>query len=103
MKTSLEQALHCPNGGYTYMRHNELRDSFANLLSEVGHDVEIKTLFSATARGTFALKSTTDDDARLDIKAGGLWEPSFNKKHFDVNIFNSSKKAVTKRTRITNR
>ena len=38
---------------------------------------------------TFALKSTTtDDDARLDIKANGLWESRFNKTYFDVKIFN---------------
>ena len=36
---------------------------------------------------TFALKSTTtDDDARLDIKANGLWESRF-KTYFDVKIF----------------
>ena len=71
------------------MRHNELRDSFANLLSDVCHDVEIEPHLQPLQGETFALKSTTtDDDARLDIKANGLWESRFNKTYFDVKIFN---------------
>ena len=29
----------------------------------------------------------SDDDARLDIKANGLWESRFNKTYLDVKIF----------------
>ena len=36
---SVAHALHCPNEGDTHMRHDELRDSIANLLSDVSHDV----------------------------------------------------------------
>ena len=39
---TVAHALYCPKGGYTHMSHNELRNSFANLLSDVCHDVEIK-------------------------------------------------------------
>ena len=71
------------------MRHNELRDSFANLLSDVCHDVEIEPHFQPLHGETFVLKSTTtDDDERIDIKANGLWESRFNKTYFDVKIFN---------------
>ena len=48
---SLTLALHSPRGGYTIVRHNEMRDTFANLMSEVCRDVGV---------------------ARLDIKAKGL-------------------------------
>ena len=61
------------------MRHNELRDSLANLLSNVCHDVEMEPHLQPLQGKTFALKSTiTDDDARLDVKANGLWESKFN-------------------------
>ena len=59
-------------GGYT-QRHNELRGSFANLLSDVCHDVKIKPHLQPLKVETFTLKLTTSaDDARLDIKAKDL-------------------------------
>ena len=86
---AVAHALHCLKGGYTHMRHNELRYSFANFLSDVCHDVEIELYLQPLQGETFALKSTTsDDDARLDIKANGIWESRFNKTYFDVKIFN---------------
>ena len=36
---SVEHALSCPKGGFPIIRHNEVRDFTANLLSEVCHDV----------------------------------------------------------------
>ena len=55
------------------IRHNKLRFSFANLLSDVCHDVAIETHHQPLQRETFALKSTkTFDDARLDINANRL-------------------------------
>ena len=74
-KFTVPHALHCLKGGYTHMRHNELHYSFANFLSDVCHDVEIEPYLQPLQGETFALKSTTsDDDARLDIKANGIWE-----------------------------
>ena len=53
------------------MRQNELRDSIANLLSDVAHGVDIEPLFLPSQGASIALQSTTtdDDDARLDIMA----------------------------------
>ena len=39
---TLTQSLHCLKGGYTHLRHNGVRDTFATLLDEVCHDVEIE-------------------------------------------------------------
>ena len=62
------------------MRHNDLRDSYAILLSDVCHDVEIELHLQPLQGEPFAVKcTTTDDDARLDIKANGLWESRFNR------------------------
>ena len=71
------------------MRHTEFRDSLANLFSDVCHDVEIEPHLQPLQGETFAIKSTTTDyDARLYIKANGLWESRFNKTYFDVKTFN---------------
>ena len=73
-------ALQCPKRRYTHMRHNELRNSIANLLSHVCYDVEIEPHLKLLQIETFALKSTTiDDDVRLDINSNGIWESRFNK------------------------
>ena len=39
---TVEHALTCPTGGYTFIRHNEIRDLLAKLLTKVCHDVCIK-------------------------------------------------------------
>ena len=65
-----------------------MNDSIANLLSEVCHDIVIEPHLQPLQGETIALKSTADDDARLDIKANGIWESRFNKTYFDVKIFN---------------
>ena len=57
----------------------------SHLLSDVCQDVETEVRLRPLRVETFALKSaTTDDDARLDIKAHGLWEWKFSKTYFDV-------------------
>ena len=38
---NVAHALHCPKGGYTHIRHNDIGDSFANLLNEVCDDFEV--------------------------------------------------------------
>ena len=37
---SVDHALSCPKGGFPSIRHNEVRDITAELLSEVCHDVD---------------------------------------------------------------
>ena len=39
---NLSQAVHCAKGGYTHLRHNEIRDVIANLMDDVCHDVQIQ-------------------------------------------------------------
>ena len=39
---NVAHALHYPKGGFTDIRHHEIRDSFANLLNEVCDDVEVE-------------------------------------------------------------
>ena len=77
-KCTLAHAMHCSIGGYTHMRHNVLCDSFADLLN----DFEIEPHIQPLQGETIALKSTTDDDVRLDVKADGLSDSRFNKTFF---------------------
>ena len=65
------------------MRHNEIRDTFAKLLGDVCNDVEIEPKLQPLEGEIFDNKSTsTEDEARLDIKANRL----FYSKTFDVNL-----------------
>ena len=65
----LTHALHCAKGGYTHMRHNEIRDTCATLMSEVCFGVEIEPKLQSLQGASFVNNSTTtDEDARLDTK-----------------------------------
>ena len=82
-------ALHCAKSGYTHMSHNEIKDTFANLMSEVCFDVEIEPKLLSLQGESFVINSTTrDEDARLDVKANGLWGSRFSRTFFDVKVFN---------------
>ena len=93
-KFSLTYALHCGKGKYTHLRHNKIRDVFASLMDDVCHDVQIEPKFqSLDGEIILSYSTTTDDDARLDIKANGLWGFRFNRTFFEVKIFNPHAKS----------
>ena len=71
------------------MRHNEIRDTFANLRKDLCFDVELKPKLQRLEGESFDNKTTTtEDEARFDIKANGLLETRFNHTTNDVKIFN---------------
>ena len=71
------------------MRHDEMRDNFAELMRDVCYDVEIEPKLQTLEGESFERKTTsTEDEARLDIKASGLWESRFCRTFFDVKVFN---------------
>ena len=66
---TLTHSLHSPKGGYTHLIHNEIRDTFATLLDEVCHDVEIAPKLQSLEGETFhnkqpPLKMTLDLTSR---------------------------------------
>ena len=78
------------------MRH-DIRDTFAELMNEVCYDVEIEPHLQSLQGESFDHRTTTtEDEARLDIKANGLWETRFSKTYFDVKIFNPLAKSCPK-------
>ena len=86
---SVEHALSCPKGGFPIIRHNEVRDLTANLLSEVCHDVAIEPALQPLSGEVLSGASAiVDDGARLDVAASGFWGGCFERAFFDVRVFN---------------
>ena len=86
---TVEHALSCPFGGFPTLRHNEIRNLTANLLSEVCHNVTIELTLQPVTRETFKLASAiTDIGARSDIAADGFWGGHFEKTFFDIRVLN---------------
>ena len=87
---NIDHIMTCPKGGYIHLRHNQIRDLEAKILSEVCHDVITEPTLLPLAGERFQLRSTNDaPDARLDISARGIWRP-MDKVYFDVRIFHPS-------------
>ena len=90
MKFSTEHALSWPKGGFPSIRHNEVRDLTANLLTEVCNDVCIEPELVPSDGEVFTgASSYSQDGARLDIAANGFWGGQFERTFFDVRVFNS--------------
>ena len=60
--------------GYPSIRHNEIRDLTAELLSEVCHSVSVEPHLQSLSGETLRCASANvEDGARLDIVANGFW------------------------------
>ena len=85
MKFPIEHALSCPKGGFPSIRHNEIRDLTANLLTEVCNDVCIEPeLLPIDGEVFTGASSYSQDGARLDIAANGFWGGRFKRTFFNV-------------------
>ena len=80
MKFSIEHALSCPKGA---IRHDEIKDLTANLLTEVYNDVSIE-LEPIDGEVFIAASSYSQNGARLDIAANGFWGGQFERTFIDV-------------------
>ena len=67
----VEHALTCKRGGFISIRHDEVRDFTADLLSETCNDVAIEPLLTPLTGETFRYKTAAnkEDHARLDVSA----------------------------------
>lgn len=91
-------ALNCSRGGFVMIRHNEVRDLTAELLSEVCNDVSIEPPLTWLTGEAFSSKSTTtDEEARCDVAVRGFWVRG-SKAYLDVRVFNPLAKSYTKQT-----
>ena len=87
---SVEYTLSCPKGGFPSIRHNEIRNFTATLLTEICTDVCVEPELQPLSGESLAYKTAnTNDGARLDIAANGLWGGGRYERTFaDVRIFN---------------
>ena len=86
---SVEHTLSCPTGGFPSIRHNEVRDITASLLSEVCHGVATEPHLQSLSGESMSHRSAiTDNGARLDIAVHGFWGGRFEKAFIDVRVFN---------------
>ena len=86
---TVEHVLSCQRGGFPIIRHNEIRDLTATLLTEVCHNVLVEPdLQPLTGEVLARATSVRTDGARLDIAANGLWGGRFERSFMDVRVFN---------------
>ena len=82
----MEHALSCSCGGYPSIRHNELRDITATLLTEVSNNVGIEPVLQKLSGEHLTQKtSISSADARLYIVAE---KHNRQKTYFDVRVYN---------------
>ncbi len=86
---SVDHALSCSYGGFPSVRHNEIRDLTAHLMSEVCHNVGIEPELQPLTGERFDLRSANvEDGARLDVRAESFWGRDRQCAFFDVRVFN---------------
>ena len=87
---TIDHAQSCSTGGFPTIRHSEIRDFTANLMTEVCHDVCVEPPPLQPLSGEQLPHATTnrEDNARLDIKARGFWRTPQQRAYFNVRVFN---------------
>ncbi|PFX22147.1 hypothetical protein AWC38_SpisGene13323 [Stylophora pistillata] len=80
---TVDHAMICKRGGFVIQRHNELRDLDADLLSIVC--IEVEPVLQEITEEQLSRGSNRTQDARLDVRARGLWDPQ-NPAFFDVRV-----------------
>ena len=84
---NVDHAMVCPKGGFPTLRHNEIRDITADLLTEVCHDVAIEPMLQPLTGEKFQKKTANmSDEARLDLSARGVWTKG-DRAFFDERVF----------------
>ena len=83
---SVYHSLDCKLGGYVCMRHNAIRDTAAFFLKEAKcKDVRIEPALLPVRPTSFSRKTNTQEEARLDVTAVGLYAP-FERTFFDIRV-----------------
>ena len=76
-------------GAFPIIRHNEIRDLTAELLSEVCCNVSVEpSLQPLTGESLTHATANCEDFAQLDVKAQGFWGLQHQCAHFNVRVFN---------------
>ena len=79
--------MNCKKGGFITIRHNDLHDLTANLLTDIWRDVDIEPQLLPVTGETFENgTANTSNEARVDIKSRGFWVIG-QEAFFDVRVF----------------
>ena len=70
---TIDHALSCPRGGFIIIRHSEVRDFTAEVLSECCKDVRLEPILTKLTGERFPAATITSVEARVDIAARGFW------------------------------
>jgi len=77
----------CVKGGFPSIRHNEIRDTTANWLTEMCNDVcvelDLQPLTGELMENAMVI---VENRARLDIATNGFWGGSYERCYFDVRV-----------------
>ena len=86
---TVEHALSCTRGGFPTLRHNEVRDLTASLLSEVCSNVSIEPALQELSGETLLGNSANrNSGARVDVAVDGFWGCSRERTFLDIRVFN---------------
>jgi hypothetical protein len=85
---SVEHALNCKCGGFPSLRHNEVRDITADLLTEVCHNVMVEPPLQPLSGESLSHRSAiTEDNARVDVAVSSFWS-AHQRSFLDVRVYN---------------
>ena len=85
---SVEHALSCNRGGFPTLRHNEVRDLTATLLTEVCTNVEVEPPLQELSGEVLTRSANSESGAHSDIAVDGFWEPGRVRTFCDIRVFN---------------
>ena len=86
-KFDIQHCMSCKKGGFVSIRHNDLRDLTANMVSEVCKDTEIEPrLTPLSGEELRGRTSNNSNEARVDIRTRGFWERG-QQAFFDLRVF----------------
>ena len=85
----MEHAFTCPCGRFPSIRHNEVSDLTASLLSEVCSDVGVEPALQPLGGEPLQFATANSEDgARLDVVTREFWDRNRQRAFFDVRVFN---------------
>jgi len=83
---TINHALKCKRGGYVSLRHNSLRDTTAELLSQTCKDVMIEPPLLDLNGESLTPGSILGNSARLDVSCRSFWTP-LERAFLDIRVF----------------
>ena len=86
-KFDICHALSCKKGGFITLRHNEVRDTTTDLLSDVCRGVDTEPYLEPLTGENLQAPDILTDEARIDIVARDFWTRG-QLAFFDVRVFN---------------